>query len=651
MSENVLKLYNASITTQAADDQNLNTFEIVANAGSLMDFGAECVVLDINDATRVSCHTSKPPLLVDHDYTRPIGHIEAVEIKNGTVCCRGVFSIDTPETERIKSSLKNGFPWQASLGFTVNAGYKYRAGDTAKTSNGTNYKCTKKTTVTNDFTIWECSVVLFGADNKTDVKINAAEGVIGKGQNVDKQNDNTVVDKIDNTDGQKLNAQHVDVEGMKKAALAKVREAEQKEIERIAKIKDVAAKYEASAERIAQAINSGETVEAFELDVLRASYGKPPKPTKQDNGGDDKTIEAVAVMAAGYNASKYGEQIVERAERLKGRDFRDVFEALTGFKPTYEQQKNADLWTAAASTYNLGSILTNCANAILLQAFEDQDSTWRDVFKVSSVSNFKIAERYRIGSEYEFKKLANGATMEHGELSDEKYEIRADVYGRQGELTYQDIVNGDALDVFGDIMRRFAWGAARAIQKACWSLFLNPAADTAGNAFFSAAHGNKATGKPLTAAALAEQTAAYITRKRGFGADADELLGLRPELLIVPPSLKYTADLITKATTYSPASSTISNYNPHAAYNWRVVCPAELEDSTFGGGYSASTWYLANNPSKLAAFEIVFLNGQQALTLRQNDVEIGRLGIKFDGHVDFGVGQQDYRGIYQVTAN
>lgn len=628
-------------------------FEIVANAGSLMDFGNEAVAIDISEDLKLNCHTEKPPLLADHSYFSPIGHIESIEVEDGRIIARGVFSVENEDAAKIKSSLALGFPWQASLGFSVNAGFKYSKGDQAKTKSGRVFNCNKKTTIATDVTIWECSVVLFGADNKTAVK--RAAGVYdfeelksGKMEELKKE----PIEKQENQkEDLKFEAKQEELEELKKAAADKIRAAEKEELSRIGKIKEIAEKYNASAE-IAAAIDSGESPESFELKVLRASFGKPPKiQNKIEEGQESKVFEAVALQAAGFNANGYSDAVLSQAEKLRGRDFRDIFEALSGFRPTYEQQKNADLWTAAASTHHLNSILTNSANAILLAAFEEQDNSFRDVFKVSSVPNFKTAERYRISSDFEFKKLENGEEMRHGYMDDQKWEVKAEVYGRQGELTYQDIVNGDALDVFGDIMRRFAYGANKAIQRKAWSLFLNPAADASSNAYYSAAHGNYRTASPLTAANLADAVAAFITRKRGFGADADELLGIKPELLIVPPSLKYTAELITKATTFSPAAQTVANYNPHSNYGWKVVTVTELEDATYGGAYSGTTWYLGANPNKISGFEIVFLNGQQAPTLRQNDVAIGRLGIQFDGHVDFGVGQQDWRALQQNVAS
>ena len=234
--ESKIKKFNATIC--AADDSDeSNAFNIVANAGSLMDFGAECVALDISEQTVINTHTQKPPLLVDHDYGRPVGHIESLNVDGDIIRARGVFSIDNDDSRRIKASLKNGFPWQASLGFTINAGYKYRAGDIAKTRNGKAFKCSKKTTVTNDFTVWECSIVLFGADNQTDVKLSAANLKLLEGEKLENEKQTDNQPPIDNN---KIEAKQPDVDEMKRAALAKIRDAEQAELERIGKIKEIA---------------------------------------------------------------------------------------------------------------------------------------------------------------------------------------------------------------------------------------------------------------------------------------------------------------------------------------------------------------------------------------------------------------------------
>ena len=637
---NEKKFITAAINTPADDD--FEKIKIVANAGSVMEFPDGNVVLDIDRLT-IAKHSSAPPILHSHDWQRPLGHFLSCSIADGAIMVEAALSCANKDVDEVKSSLKNGFPWQASLGFSLTDYKVYKAGETF-TANGREYTAEDKTYLATGIEIWECSVVLFGADGATSVvkaKQQEKEGIIMAEEL--KQQTETAAPAIE-----AKAAPAPDLEAQARAAAAKIREAELKELERINALKTLAAQYEAQ-DKLADAINSNTDAPTFELEVLRASYGKAPAVQVQS---EEKTMDnkenifkACAVRRAGFEPKGFDEKTLEAADKYASHDFRDLFEALTGYKPTYDARRQGDVWTAGASTYHLDSLLADAGTAIMLQAFEADFQEWRKVFKVSTVSDFKTVDRWRVAADVEFKELANGGEMTHFTADDYKFQIQAGVYARQGEVTYQDLINGQFLDVFGEIMRRFAQGASEAINKKCWTLFLNPSAT-----FYSAAHENLITNSPLTYANLGAATTAYQIRKRGFGADKDAYLGIRPTKLIVPAELEWTARLITKAGTFSPQASTVADYNPAQAYGFDVITVPQLSDASLGGAYSGSTWYLSNDASRLAAFEIAFLNGRQAPALRQQDLTIGRLGIAFDGHIDFGVAEEDYRGMMKVTA-
>ena len=632
---NEKKFLKAGLSAGAEDD--FSKIKIVANAGSVMSFpDSPDVVLDIENL-KVATHSAAPPILHSHEWSRPVGHFLNCSIQDGKILVEAALSCENKDVSEIKASLKNGFPWQASLGFSIDNGRKYKAGETF-TANGQEYKAENETILATEITIWECSVVLFGADSETSV-VKAKAKEKGKTDMTEEKKEMIV---------EATAAPAVDYAAEAEKAKAEVKKAQLEEISRIKALKELAEKYEAS-EKLVSAIENNIEPAAFELEVLRASYGKAPavQVKKEESMQEDsgKVFEAAAIRRAGYTPKGYSDKVLEAADKYVNYDFRDMFEALTGYKPTYEARRAGDVWTAGASTYNLNSLLADAGSAIMLQAFEADFQDWRKVFKVSSVSDFKTVDRWRVAADVEFKPLANGGEMTHFVADDYKFQIQAGVFARQGEVTYQDLINGQFLDVFGEIMRRFAQGASEAINKKCWSLFLNPS-----TGFYSTAHENLLTNKALTFANLGAAATAYQIRKRGYGADRDAYLGIRATKLIVPAELEWTANLITKAGTFSPQSSTVSDYNPAKNYGFEVITVPQLSDASLGGNYSGSTWYLSNDANRLAAFEIAFLNGKQAPTLRQQDLTIGRLGIAFDGHVDFGVAEEDYRGMMQITA-
>jgi hypothetical protein len=115
---------NASLTLTAAaaiseNPDGLPTFEIEAYTGGLMYpnlsgiYYDGPVVVDIS-GIEVADKTNGIPVHREHDASRPVGHTQ-VEL-GATIVCKGVFSVVNADSEEIRSSSKNGFPWRGSIG-------------------------------------------------------------------------------------------------------------------------------------------------------------------------------------------------------------------------------------------------------------------------------------------------------------------------------------------------------------------------------------------------------------------------------------------------------------------------------------------------------------------------------------------------------
>lgn len=624
------------VEAQAAND--LHKFHIVANAGSRMSFYDGDIVVDMNGA--IQTKKDKTPIVFGHDIhniNNAIGHVTSSAIIDGRLELDGVISCDSEAARQFIASSRNGFPWEASIGFLIDKGDNIRAGEQV-TVNGR--KEVGPLTVARSITVYECSVVLFGADGNTSSEITATKEVKAMEEN-NKEKDAPQVQAAASV------AASIDVN----KELEELRKARAAEIERCDAIEKIAAQY-GDRQFVNAAISEGWDVQKFELETLRASRNAAPAVHKHAESIDSKALEVAFLRSAGFPVSekKYGDQILTAADTLVKRDFREIMEAACGFSPNAEQRRDGKEWVRAAlSTQNLSSILSTNANAVLLAAFNTYAQQWRDVFKVGTVNDFKTAERWRISSNFEYEEIEDGEEFAHGEQSDEKFEIKAGVWGKQYELGYKAITNGEALGVFGDIMRQMAFGASVALNKACWGLLMNPATTADSKAYYHADHGSLKASCPLTLENLSAARAAFISRKRGRGVDADEQLGIAPNILLVPTSLEDKALMLTKATAfYDATTAPASDYNPNGN-RFKVVAVPQLEYANYTG-YSATTWYLFADPQQLAAFEIAFLNGQDSPVIRSSDVEIGRLGIAFDGHIDFGVAQEDYRGALKCTA-
>ena len=619
-----MKYIEAQVTAGQGDPAR---FTIKANAGSRMTFEDGDWVIDLDG--RVAAKDPRGvPILYAHDWNDQMGHASTVRIDADGVWLDGVASVPTDRSREWVESARLGFPWQASLGFLIRGALEVPEGEEIEVNGRTERGPVK---IATDIEVWECSVVTFGADDKTETKITAG----------------TSPAALKRIEGKSMTVNNID----KTIAgdVEKLRAARAAETARLDALQALADKYHDNA-YLAQAQAEGWTPDRFELETLRHARAAVPAPCPQAPTEPSRVAAAAFLRAAGAQVSDRVFTAAEReaADRLKGSDFRGIFEAAAGFTPTTSQRTDARAWVqAAASTYNLGGALSSTANAILLESLSAYERRWAPFFKFTSVPDFRKVERFRIDSAFEFTETAPAEELEHGTQSEISWEIQAKTYGRQYVLPYQAIVNGEAIGVFTDIMRQIAYGAESALNRACWGLVMDPGTAVDGTAYYSAAHGSLLTSKAFSLDNLAAAVAAFATRKKKAEA---EPAGVEPRFLVVPPSLSAAARQVVNSTWLNngATATTGANYNPMAGIVDVITAP-QLEFTDFAN-YSATTWYLFAAPTACAAFEIAFLRGQQSPTLRSSELEIGRLGIGFDGHIDFGVCAEDWRGALKVTA-
>ncbi|MDZ4829102.1 MAG: hypothetical protein SGJ09_02760 [Phycisphaerae bacterium] len=73
----------------------------------------------------------------------------------------------------------------------------------------------------------------------------------------------------------------------------------------------------------------------------------------------------------------------------------------------------------------------------------------------------------------------------------------------------------------------------------------------------------------------------------------------------------------------------------------RCLAVAPHLSDTLHTGSSAKAWYLFADPTLVAAFEIVFLNGTQQPTIERTPTPANTLGVSWSAYIDFGVREQN----------
>ena len=621
----------ADLAAGESGKPKLPRFSMVAYTGGAMRIAGWRYPV-IVDLAGLSIPSQSRPIRFGHDATAGVGHTDSIAVAEGQLVAAGVVSRDTAAAREIVASARNGFPWQASLGASVEQ-FEFVREDQAVLVNGREFK--GPVNVVRRATLGEISFVDMAADGNTSASVAAS----AKEQTImeDKEVTQTQQGKVEaaaQTDGAGKDAAPAvadPVPDIRAAALA--------ETKRIEAVRKVCAGRHADIE--ARAIADGWDAGQTELEVLRAERPKAPAAHIRDNTVDTDMLAAAVCISGGMKPGESGfdAKVLEAA----GRRFRTgiglqelVMEAAwaNGYQGRSFRSDMEGALQAAFSTFRLPGILSNVANKFLLAGFESVEDTWKRIAAMRSVRDFKAVTSYRLTGAFEYEEVGPTGELKHGAVDEETFTNQAKTYGRMFSITRTDLINDD-LGALTALPRKIGRGGALKLNKVFWTAFLNNAA------FFTTGRANYKAGADtaLSVDGLTDAELLFLEQK-----DAEQSpLGLVARVLLVPPALLVRGTQLMNSTELrdNTASSKYVTNNPHAG-KFSVVHSAYLSNATIAG-YSAKAWYLLADPDDLPVVEVAFLNGQQTPTVERADADFNVLGIQFRGYFDFGVALQDYR--------
>ena len=610
--------FEAAAPAVADGPPPLPRFRMVAYTGNSMRISGwrYPVVLDL---AGLSVPSQNRPIRFGHDPLAGVGHTDAVRVENGTLIAAGVISRDTAAAREVVVSAKNGFPWQASVGASVEEFEVVKEGQQAPVNGRT---VAGPVAVVRKATLAEISFVDLGADGQTTAQVVA----------------NWVPDDL--RDPNPPTPTGPSAEQVRIAGLA--------EQARIADVRRICGGRHAEIE--ARAIREGWDAPRTELEVLREERPKVPAfVVGNDLAVTTGVLEAACLLAARLEGVERvcSEQDLDRAGRrfksslglqelileaawangYSGRSFRDPRAVLrAAFGRGIE---------AGFSTVDLGGILSNVANKFLLEGFFSVERTWRNVCTVRNVSDFKTVTSYRLVGKEQYEQVAPGGEIKHGTLGNEFYSNRADTFGLMLTIDRRDIINDD-LGAITTVPRKLGRGSGLKINDVFWTTFLNNAG------FFTAANKNFLAG-PTTALGLDALTAAEVAFLDQVDGDGKPI-GVMPAILLVPTALSALGTQLFKSLELrdNTPNAKVPVTNPHQG-KFRVEVSRYLANAQYPGN-SAKAWYLLAEPTDLPVIEVAFLNGQEAPTIETAEADFNVLGIQMRGYHDFGCALQDPRG-------
>ena len=701
-----LIMADCTVEIQAAegDEDKQPTFSMVAYTGGAMrprGFSTPVVI----DLSGMKVEGKSRPIFMNHDSTKIVGHSTAIKTEGTNIVAEGVISGGGEAAQEVIASGKKGFPWQASVGASVDSMEEVEAGSEAK-ANGQTFK--GPVLIARATTLGEISFVPIGADGATSATVAAsadsqeeeidmkfeqwveAQGfVVAELSDSQKATLQAAYNHEDGGDsgnaieaGDEIKAELADLRGEIKAE----REALQAERDALA-IDRVCAQFDSpkievdgeEKELAAHAKANKWSAERTELEALRASRSRHAAIHSRSHDTDcsleamqaaqllragvalDSPIfassEAIAMgipkfLRRGINDDQR-QRFMEAGHRYSDMSALDICaEAIRldgGSVPHGRHQKIQAAFSGSA----LDSIFTQSVSASVLAGYVQSMDTTMGWTTSVDVPDFKSNQRERMDTMGGLSKLPRGQEADHASRSDVEETYKVKRYAKQFQIDEQDIID-DRLDVLSSTPGQFGAAAARLRPDLVYYILMANGALADGVALFHAAsHGNLNTTSALAEATM-KTAIARIEKQQDNGVN----LNLMASHVIVPSDLKHTAANLIRSSTlvYGGDDETkVGSENTLASVeSLSLVSDARLAngvtdpDSGTTASGSSSTWYMAS--AMAHTIEVGYLRGTgRAPQVRSQVLSNGKWGINWDVKMDIGAKALDYRGLVKST--
>ena len=434
------------------------------------------------------------------------------------------------------------------------------------------------------------------------------------------------------------------------------------------------------------AIRKNWSIDKFELELHRASrISVAPAVHVVDRISDNKPALTCALLRnAGVPARKkqavsdtayglevwYDEKTLDASDKYRDASLGQILEGcyvhINGHRPSSrpgtqqfikdirESMVSNQLRAATGNTAWTGlDIFDDAANKMLWAAYEAQNTTWQEWVRAEPVSDFKTINIYRMTMEGGYQLVGADGELKHGGMSDDKYTLSADTYGKIVGLSRTDLINDD-LGAFNRIMSALGIEGARFLEE----MFYVHLLANLGTIFTS---GNK---NLVTAGASSDLGVDGLSSGEQLFADQVDSDNA-PIMLDSSILLHGTQDSVHARTLFvesnllglqSANSKKIPDQNPHVG-KFRPVRTPYLNNTSIKvrtktatlavgdaiTGQDSNQWFLFPNPNSAMGSVVMgaFLNGQQRPTMEQQDAPFDVLGLRWRAYHDAGVATGD----------
>ncbi|WP_444958096.1 ClpP-like prohead protease/major capsid protein fusion protein [Microbulbifer sp. ZKSA002] len=291
---------------------------------------------------------------------------------------------------------------------------------------------------------------------------------------------------------------------------------------------------------------------------------------------------------------------------------------------------------AAAFTHSSGdfaTVLGNIANKSMLKGYEEAQEIFPRFTSVGNLSDFKLTTRTDLGSFPSLRQVAPGAEFKYVSIGERAETAALATYGELFSINRQAIINDD-LGAFTRIPQKMGLAAVRTVGDLVFSILLNNPEMADGKTLFHADHKNLASTATINTASI---DAARVLM--GKQKDGDAVLNIRPKFLLCDIADEGSAKVALESE-FEVGASTKNNTTPNSVRNIAEV----LSDARLSGH---NAWYLNADPVAYDTIEVLYLDGQQAPVLEeQNGWSID--GVEFKVRLDAAAKAWDPKGMVKT---
>jgi hypothetical protein len=281
-------------------------------------------------------------------------------------------------------------------------------------------------------------------------------------------------------------------------------------------------------------------------------------------------------------------------------------------------------------------ILSNIANKTLRAAYDAAPQTFKAFTRQTIAPDFKMMAKVQLGDAPSLDKVNESGEFKRGALSESKEQYALATYGKVVPINRQVLINDD-LDAFTRLPAMFGRAAADLESDTVWSIITGNPHMGDSIELFNAKHGNVSSSNSAISIQSLGAARELLRKQKGLNG---RFINVTAKYLLVPCALETVAQQF-----MATGIMYIKNpdVNPFAG-TLQVIAEPRLD------AISASTWYLAGDPSQIDTIEYAYLEGNEGVYLESRigfDVD----GLELKARLDFGAKAIDWRGLYRNSGS